>query len=169
MKQLILCKIVRLPVKRWKEYKELELHALRTELKAFRYSYGQILKKPADFWKKDLKTRDIFFAEINNKLVGMATLTYEESPKAKHIVTINRVYVHEDYREHGIAELLLHKIIEHVKKKEYVKELRLKVNITQKPAISLYKKLGFKRIVTLKKELKVKHRYYDEYMMEKFF
>jgi len=47
-------------------------------------------------------------------------------------------------------------------------KINLNVNPKQKAAVKLYEKHGFKAICTLKKDLYVNKKFYDELVMEKF-
>lgn len=56
---------------------------------------------------------------------------------------IDDVFVYKQFRSQGFGTILINEFIKIIKKKN-VKKLRLGVNIKNKKAIELYKKLGFK-------------------------
>jgi len=58
--------------------------------------------------------------------------------------------------------------IKKVKQIKRIKKVKLQVVTQQNSAIHLYKKMGFKIVGKLKKDLKIRKNYYDSYIMERF-
>jgi RimJ/RimL family protein N-acetyltransferase len=82
-------------------------------------------------------------------------------------VGILEICVRGGYRGMGIGECLTKKIIKLAKNKLKIKFVRLSVFSTNKPAISLYKKSGFKKIAIIPKQIKYRGKLIDEIIMIK--
>lgn len=88
---------------------------------------------------KDILTTNVFNCLvgyfIDNKIIGyvMYMQLYED-------IDINDVYIDEPYRNRGIAYNLIRYIIDN----NEFNNISLEVNMTNEPAINLYKKVGFK-------------------------
>lgn len=100
-----------------------------------------------------------YVAEVDNEIVGYVVGLIEYG-NIGHIISIA---VHPRWRRKGIGSKLLMKIEEEFKRKN-IKIFVLEVEVDNKPAISLYKKHGYRIIDVIK-------RYYpggeDAYLMIK--
>lgn len=154
--------------KRWKEYRNLRLEALRREPYAFNISHEEAIKTPSKKWKKRLnKNPDPFlFAFVNDFPVGLLQIVYEKSKKLKHVAYISQFYISKEYRGRGIGKKLLEKAINIIKEKN-IRVIRIGVYEKQESAIKLYRKLGFTIIGTYKRGIKVGKNYYDEILLER--
>lgn len=92
----------------------------------------------------------------------------KKNEKLKHVVNICAVYVKKEYRGQGISKKIFDTAIKLINKKKHIKKIKLSVNSELKPAIHLYKKYGFKEVGFLRKEMKIKNKFYDSIMMEKY-
>ena len=63
---------------------------------------------------------------------------------------IGNIAVHPDYRKKGIATKLLDELLKDSKEEHGTNNILLEVRISNEPAISLYKKLGFDELVVRK-------------------
>lgn len=166
-------KIIKLPPKRWLEYKVLKLEALKNEPTAFISSYEDKLKEQDTYWQQKAKqlfegkTSIGFFAEVQNTLIGSMALNLNRESKAQHRATVVAAYVNPVYQGQGIATMLMEAIILEASKRPELIKLDLDVNTQNKKAINLYKKFGFQIVGTYHKDLKVEDKYYDLYEMEK--
>ena len=157
-----------IPKTRWKEHKELRLEALKKYPKAF----GTSLKEELKFKEKDWNNRtwtknsDTVFALDNNKLVGMVAYFVVDRLSQRHIANVVGMYVKEEYQNQGVGKKLLEAIFKKIKERGGVTKIKITVVTTNKPALKLYEKVGFKKTALLKKELKINGKYYDEYLME---
>ena len=108
--------------------------------------------------------RDIrFVAKINGEII--AHVKYEKRKGIhSHIVSVTSLIVSKSHRRKGIAEELMNFSLKKLPKG--TKIITLAVDSKNKPAINLYKKLGFKRYGLLKKASLIKGKYVDNYMME---
>ena len=85
------------------------------------------------------KGGEIFFAELDGKVLGTCTLIQEE----KNLFELARLAVTESARGKGIGELLTREAITRAKQRG-ARKIRLFTNSSLIPAVRLYEKLGFK-------------------------
>ncbi len=107
----------------------------RIEVKSFKIPY------PRHYLKILLRMAPQYFlvAEENGKVVGYISGVARIS-KIGHIVSIA---VDPDYRRRGIGNLLIEALLKKFKN-DKMKKVRLEVRVSNKPAINLYVKIGFK-------------------------
>lgn len=166
--------ITSLPVERRMEYRKLRLEALKEEPYAFGSSYRDALKKEDKEWKRYLqnyleeKESIMLFAELNGSLVGMVGAFWQESEKIRHVCNLFGFYVQKEDRNKGIGKLLVTEVIRKLRLKKQFEKIKLNVVSDNEGAIALYKKFSFEIVGKLGKELKVRSKYYDEYIMELF-
>jgi len=81
----------------------------------------------------------------DNEVIGMIIAELRIDPFGTSEGYIKQVYLMEEYRGHGIGELLVKKAIEHLQK---IKVEKIKVNIKEKArkAAKLYAKMHFKKV-----------------------
>lgn len=82
----------------------------------------------------------VWCAEVEGKVVGFAAMRV-----AADYGEILNVAVHPDYCRQGIAFRLLSKLLSQAREQE-CKQVTLEVNIRNRPAISLYTKIGFAEV-----------------------
>ena len=158
--------IKKLSADRWKDYRSLRLEALKNDPTAFGSSYGEEMKLSEKEWKRRMK--NTLFALSDNKPIGMIVYVFQKKAKIKHIANIFGVYVKREFRNRGIGKNLIESALLLIKENRNIIKINLNVNPRQKSALKLYKKYGFKTIGTLKKDLYINGRFYDELIMEKF-
>ena len=154
----------------WKDYRKIRLEALKNDPVYFGSSYEEEVQLSEKQWKYRIcNSNSVIFLVYDDKTpVGLSVIHYESKVKLQHLAYIYSVYVTKKFRGKGISKLLMDSILNDVKKNKMIKKIKLNVESTNKPAISLYKKYGFQIIAILKKEIKIKKKYYDDYIMEKF-
>ena len=156
----------KLPPERWKDLRDIRLEALQSDPLAFASSYEEEkLLKPKE-WKK--RVENTLFALSNDSPVGMIVYIFSDKIKTNHIANIYGVYVKKEYRSQGIGKKLVDGVISIIQQNTNVSKIQLTVTAEQTAAIALYKKNGFIEVGTLKRELQVKGKFYDELVMEKF-
>ncbi len=115
------------------------------------------------------KHREVFLvAEHNNKIVGTTGIDLNKWRKnhiGKFGITIIR-----GYRGIGLGKHLLAEVIKLAKKelRPKPKIVQLEVYVNNKPAINLYKKMGFKIVAKLPKQIQYKGKLIEEFIMQKF-
>lgn len=96
----------------------------------------------ASMFRSDIKEGKMYVFEVKGKVVG-----YINFVKAGDEVHITNVAVHPGWRRRGIGRRLLERVIFENPDSYFVLEVR----VSNKPAISLYEKLGFRKIYIRKK------------------
>ncbi len=139
--------IIKLPVSRWQQYKEVRLRALKEDPQAFGASYDDNAKYTEEEWRRRLINAEnsdrnwLYFAEENKTLKGMIGAYMEK--ESKDTATVISVYVPLEERGRGISKLLMQKLLDELSSKQYLKKVALTVNKDQIAAVNLYKKFGF--------------------------
>ena len=158
--------IKKLSPKRWECLRDLRLEALQSDPLAFASSYKEEkLLKPEE-WKKRVK--NTLFALSNDTPVGMIVYIISDKLKTNHIANLYGVHVREEYRGQGIGKKLVEGALKIIQQNPNVTKIHLTVNAEQTVAVALYKRFGFEIVGTLKRELQVDGRFYDELILEKF-
>jgi ribosomal protein S18 acetylase RimI-like enzyme len=140
-------KIIKLPLGRWEEYRNLRLRALKEDPQAFGASYEDNLKNPPSEWQRRLENAMeangnwLFFAEEKGKLVGMIGAFIEKG--VTDTATVIAVFVPNEERGKGVGNILMQTLLTELKEKPDLKKAKLMVNEKQTEAVGLYKKFGF--------------------------
>ncbi len=141
-------------------YRELRLQALQTDPKAFLSNYSTESLQPLSFFTYTITRTNIppifgiygYFDQ--EKLIGTIQLSPETLSKTAHRAMIYFLYVSQDNRHQKVASKLLDHLIQIAKITSALEQLHLCVNSLNTAAISLYEKLGFKKIGTKPKGVK---------------
>jgi ribosomal protein S18 acetylase RimI-like enzyme len=140
--------ITRLPVERWREYRELRLRALKTDPQAFGQSYEEAVKHPEERWRQRLIDADqgkswLVFAERAGTLIGISgAYQWPEDIEANRAMIV-AVFVDEFARGRGIGERLMQAVMDELAAAGLASAI-LAVNPVQTAAVRLYEKLGFR-------------------------
>ena len=149
----------------WTQFRLLRLEALQQHPEAFGASLEEEFLLTDEMFREGYSKSEIFgaFSKDNETLVGCAGFFIYSSLKMQHRGCLFSMYTKEDYRNQGIADALIKKVIEHAKKR--VIQLHLTVVTTNKAAIRLYEKNGFRIYGTEPQSLKISDQFYDEHFM----
>jgi RimJ/RimL family protein N-acetyltransferase len=133
------------------------------------------LKEEKEWLKKELKEiknhkRVFLVAEAgeDNKIIGVTGIFLGRN-RQSHVGEFG-ISVRKGYRGMGLGTYLMGKILKLAKTelKPRPKIIRLSVYPNNKPAIRLYKKLGFKRVARIPKQIEYKGKLIDEIIMLKY-
>ena len=102
--------------------------------------------------------------EAGGKILGNAAVELHKEPAKKHVGEFG-IMLRKEARGKGIGEKLLRCVIEEAKKVLKVKIITLEVMASNKVALHLYEKCGFKVIGTIKSGVKYYNRYEDDILM----
>ena len=109
--------ITRLPVERWREYRELRLRALQTDPQAFGQSWAEAINHPEERWRQRLIDAEqgrswLVFAERDGQLIGMSGAYQWPEDIAANRAMIIAVFVDESARGMGIGERLMQAVLD---------------------------------------------------------
>jgi ribosomal protein S18 acetylase RimI-like enzyme len=105
-----------------------------------------------------------FIATINGAIIAHVKYVKQQGIHS-HVMHVTSLIVSKQHRRKGIALGLMKYSLEKLPKE--VKIITLAVDSKNKPAINLYKKLGFEKYGILKKASFINGKYVDNYMMQK--
>ena len=106
----------------------------------------------------------VLIAEYQDKIVGYSAVFFLRQ-KSEHIGDFG-IMLDKNFRNQGLGTKLSHALIQAAKEKmDGLELIQLGVFAENKPAISLYKKLGFKEVARIPKKYKYNNRYDDEVIM----
>ncbi|HEY3930060.1 MAG TPA: GNAT family N-acetyltransferase [Candidatus Koribacter sp.] len=115
---------------------------------------------------RDMPSRSFFVGAFEGgELIGIATFMCDIHAKNRHKGHIYGVYVAPTHRGKRIGHELIAKILERAKKDRVLEQIVLAVATSQKPAIRLYRSLGFQEYGTEPRALKNGDQYVDELLM----
>jgi len=114
------------------------------------------------------KSRVYLIAEHDNKIVGNASIELEKW-RTNHIGKF-AIAIADGYRGAGLGNYLMSEVIKLAKKELSPKPkiIQLRVYSNNTPAVGLYKKMGFKIVAKLPKQIQWKGKLVDEFIMLKF-
>lgn len=128
------------------------------------------LKEELDWLKEHLvkikKKKAVFLvAEYNNEIVGSTGIDLNRGKK-EHVGEFG-ITIRKDYRGVGLGKYLMGEVIKLARTKLKPKTwiIRLSVFATNKPAIRLYERCGFKIVAKIPKQVKHKGKLIDEIIM----
>ena len=89
--------------------------------------------------------RLLLVAEYQDDLIGILDFQNGQRKRIAHRGSIG-MSIKSNWRSHGIGQLMLESLIEWVKEQNFLEFIHLTVMEENKPAMSLYSKLGFQEI-----------------------
>ena len=133
----------------------------------------QTLKDEKEFLEKNIKCvrdkkRVCLLAEHNNKIIAITGIELGRE-RSNHVGTFG-ISIRNGYRGMGLGKYMASEIIKLAKEKLSPKPkiIRLEVFTSNEPAIALYKKMGFKIVAKIPKQMQHKGKLVDEFVMLKF-
>ena len=105
-------------------------------------------------------------SEVNGKVKGMANIDKKKYAQ-NHICDLG-IALKKEIRRKRIGEKLMQELIKEAKKNLKIEIIELEVFAENKVALTLYKKVGFKKIGIVRKGYKKKRKYFDRVLMVKY-
>lgn len=122
------------------EYLESLRHSSPEKYKKERRQKRTVSHERFDFY---LKTRSSFVAEEKGKVIGyVASQTVNYQHGVDKLLWIEYIVTKKEHRRHGVATLLLEKLIDHAKH-EKIDRIYTTINPDNTASIKLHQKLGF--------------------------
>jgi ribosomal protein S18 acetylase RimI-like enzyme len=146
-------------------YRRIRLLGFLKNPKAFGSSYSDEVKRPLKAFLHRLKLNDntwTFGAFEDDRLVGVVSLVREEGPKERHKASIYGMFVDARYRRKGMGRELIRRAIKTARQLRGLRQVRLTVAASNRPALELYGSFGFKIYGRESAALFVGKRYYSE-------
>ncbi len=128
-------------------YRQLRLRGLRESPTAFGSSYAEEVKFPLEMFAGRLERlagKWTFGAFDGERLVGVVTLIRDTKTKEKHKAWIFGMYVDRKVRGKGVGRQLLQRALEAARRLSGLRQVKLAVVETNRPAQRLYESAGFK-------------------------
>lgn len=108
----------------------------------------------------------IYVCAFDNRiLAGSVEVRRGRDGVSRHVGEFG-ISVKKEYRGTGLAHSIARKIFA-LAKKRGVSILHLRVFSTNRRALRFYRKLGFRKIAVLRREIRISRRYIGAYLMEK--
>jgi len=171
-KKIIIRQAVKSDLKNAKKF-QLFINLLVEEEAKLSMNKKTTLKEEKDFLNSMIKsiknkTKVYLVAECDNKIIGSTSIELDRWRK-NHIGKFG-ITIIQGYRGMGLGKYLMSEIIKLAKKelKPTPKIIQLEVYANNKPAIALYKKMRFKQVAKLPKQMQWKGKLIDEFIMIKY-
>ena len=130
------------------------------------------LKEEKQFLKKLLKeskekNEAAVVVDVNGKVYGIGSISRIDKEVRKHVGELG-ISLKKEMRGRGLGEKLIRKIIDKAHKELKIKIIILYAYSKNKVAINLYKKVGFKKLGTIKKGASYYGKLIDKDIMVKY-
>ena len=132
------------------EYRETNKSRLK-QIKKYRKAIGKIF----------------IIVLFKNKVVGFVTFNNGDTRKTMHTGFLS-IFLTKNYRGMGLGKEIMKILIKWGRDNKIIRKMSLAVFSSNKIAISLYKKIGFRIEGLCPKDLRINGRYYDSVLMYKF-
>ena len=153
-------------------YREVRLSCLENMPENFGATYEEEVLKPKlkfeIFIENDSQNHFMFGAFDNEKLIGIAGFDRMERQRDCHRGEVVQVYVDSNYRGQDIGEKLLRRVLEYAFTLDGIEQAQLSVIASNRTAIKLYEKLGFKTFGVQPRYFNVGGTYMDQQFMQLF-
>ena len=144
--------IIQLSPDEWEELRDLKQHSLQEEpvalenpttatrkyLDRTEEEWRHILSGGRSGWKEGETL--MFFARKGDEYVGMVSSII---PEGSGEAIVQHMYVKGDHRSEGIGKKLINHLLDSLKARGDLERIKLEVVVTQVPAITMYRNLGF--------------------------
>ncbi|MFH1237690.1 MAG: GNAT family N-acetyltransferase [Candidatus Aenigmatarchaeota archaeon] len=118
-------------------------------------------------WNDMVARKHTYVCEMLGDVIGFISASSPEG-QGQHVAHITPIVVRKEFRGFGVSKKLMRYILKKLREEGF-KRVDLEVNADNKRGIKFFKKFGFEREATMKKNVKKGGRYYDDYLMVKFF
>jgi ribosomal protein S18 acetylase RimI-like enzyme len=149
------------------EYQALFLEALRSVPAAFAADYDEESARSSEQIAERFRREVIFGGFVSGRLYAIATFLQQMPLKRKHVGMIWNMYVSEQQRGTGLADMLFKHVLETAIPK--VDQVELYVAIDNPRGRRFYQKFGFESYGVMPRALRVQGKDHDALMMVKKF
>ena len=129
------------------EYRALMLEAFELHPDAFISSFAERAALPLSWWESRLQEEPrpselVLGAFHDERLAGVAGLSFEKREKARHKATLFGMYVSSRFRRHGLGRQIVEAVLAEASSRG-VKVVQLMVTHGNRAAQGLYEQCGF--------------------------
>ena len=153
-------------------YREVRLACLKNAPDYFGSTYEEEVVNPKFFFETYIETASpdhvMFGAFDEERLIGITGFNRMARQRASHRGELVQVYVDSNYRGQNIGEKLLRQALDYAFHLEGIEQVQLSVIASNKTAIKLYEKLGFKTFGVQPRYFKAGDVYMDQQFMQLF-
>jgi ribosomal protein S18 acetylase RimI-like enzyme len=149
------------------EYQALFLEALRSAPAGFAADYDEESARSSNQIAERFRREVIFGGFVGGRLHGMVTFLQQMTPKRRHVGMIWNMYVSDEQRGTGLANMLFKHVLDAASLK--VDQVELYVAVDNPRGRKFYRKFGFESYGVMPRALRVQGEDYDALMMVKKF
>jgi ribosomal protein S18 acetylase RimI-like enzyme len=153
-------------------YREVRLACLKNVPQYFGSTYEEEILNPKlmfeTFIENDSSDHVMFGAFDEQRLIGITGFNRMARQRAMHRGDVVQVYVDSNYRGQNIGEKLIRHVLEYAFTLDGIEQIQLSVIASNKTAIKLYEKLGFKTFGVQPRYFKAGETYMDQQFMQLF-
>jgi len=153
-------------------YREIRLTCLKNAPEYFGSTYEEEILSPKlkfeTFIENDSLGHFIFGAFDDENLIGIVGFDRMERRRARHRGEVVQVYVDSNHRGQNLGEKLIRGVVEYAFTLDGIEQVQLSVVVSNKRAIKLYEKVGFKTFGVQPRYFKVGDAYMDQQFMQLF-
>jgi ribosomal protein S18 acetylase RimI-like enzyme len=153
-------------------YREVRLACLKNVPEYFGSTYEEEVLNPKFSFETYIENASpdhaMFGAFDGERLIGITGFNRMARKRASHRGEIVQVYVDSSYRGQNIGEKLLRHALDYAFTLDGIEQVQLSVISSNKTAIRLYEKLGFKTFGVQSNYFKVGDIYMDQQFMQLF-
>jgi RimJ/RimL family protein N-acetyltransferase len=129
------------------DYRALMLEGYALHPEAFTSSVDERAGLPLSWWAQRLGAGDpascVFGAFVQQRLAGVAGLSFEAREKQRHKATLFGMYVQAAHRGAGLGEALVLAVLQAARERPGVRQVQLTVTQGNASAEALYRRCGF--------------------------
>ena len=153
-------------------YREIRLACLKNVPEFFGSTYEEEILNPKFMFETYIENGSadhvMFGAFDDERLIGITGFNRMARKRASHRGELVQVYVDSSYRGQNIGEKLLRHALDYAFTLDGIEQVQLSVIASNKTAIRLYEKLGFKTFGVQSNYFKVGETYMDQRFMQVF-
>ncbi|HLO55387.1 MAG TPA: GNAT family N-acetyltransferase [Saprospiraceae bacterium] len=158
-------------------YSQLKKMALQESLYAFSDSFQDEINKSLVDYENEIEMKGVPLEKFalgafsdSNQLIGFVKFTRDQRTKARHRSSLHSLYIAPEYRNIGIAKLLMNELIAQAKLLPDLEQLQLSVIISPKySVVKFYELFDFKILGSLiVDDLIIEGNYVDAVNMVKY-
>jgi ribosomal protein S18 acetylase RimI-like enzyme len=153
-------------------YRGVRLACLKNAPQFFGSTYEEEILNPKFSFETYIETDSpdhvMFGALDGERLIGIAGFNRMARKRASHRGELVQVYVEPGYRGQNLGEKLLRHVLDYAFALDGIEQVQLSVIASNKTAIKLYEKLGFKSFGVQPHYFKVEDGYLDQQFMQLF-